>query len=185
MPVLIQRQGRDRRQNFMDTVRREQQVATVKTGVLVVVLKAAKYNGPNHKTLGHKEPGDVISIPVDALDFLVAEGFVQPYSETEPPMPDLGALSPSPDTVTDGLEKLIDTLAPPTPEPSSLDPDGWKVFKQAGLTDRQAQALYDAGLSSKEDLADLLEVEGEEKLNAVNGITDAAVRKLVAWVKAD
>lgn len=62
----------------------------------VRILRAGVYNGPNHKTLGRCEAGQVADIAVGAYAAaLIANGAVELYTETEP-QPEAQAIAPEP-----------------------------------------------------------------------------------------
>ena len=56
----------------------------------VRVLRRAKFNGENHKTLGWLEPGDIAEVPTGLyLDSLIEDGYVEVCEkQNQPEVPD-------------------------------------------------------------------------------------------------
>ena len=193
--IVGQAQPRTRRSSFMDSFRNEQENLKQLAGVPVVVIQAVRLNGPDNKTLGLCEVGSVVRVRASSVDNLVRDGFVLPYDATlenldESELPSTEEIVPSelpsteeivPEATVTAAAVQIDR-APVAPADDSVDENGWLILMDAGVSESQAQSLYNAGVTSKDDLRAIVADEGPEVLTQVKGIGKVAADKLIAWL---
>ena len=124
---------------------------------LVRVLEAGIYNGPEHKSLGQCEVGEIIPVVTGGYSqYLIENGFVEAYTPNVP--------QPEPE-----------------PEPPPAQPwMFWLVQGIEGMTDTVAQALYADGLQNKQDVITRFTREGLDGLTRVKGVGKVLSRRILA-----
>lgn len=188
--MIVGGPGRTRRGSFMDSWRNKQNKEIAAKGTKVLVLKAGRYNGPGHKTVGYCEVGDLICVAPGAYaESLISHGFVSLYDEALEDSVDVDVAAqtvtvPDPVVETPADEPspaIVATVQAPVAEDPTPDSDGWKIFLDAGVSEAIAQKLYGAGLTSQQAYLDLLNDDGADALLSMPGIGRETVRKLTQW----
>lgn len=196
--MIVGGNSRTRRGSFLQSWKNEKRQEQAAAGTRVIVLRAGRYNGPRNKTLGLCDAGDLISVASGPYaQSLIADGFVSPYDAsledrvetfTKPatatvtvvadvvPAEKSGDGQPDPKTGEKAAEPESD------PEPS-VDPDGWRVFLGAGVSETIAHKLFDAGLTGHQAVRDLINDAGAEALLSLQGVGQSTVDKLVTWAQ--
>ena len=135
-------------------------------GTEVVVLAAGPYNGPNHKSLGVRGVGERIRVADGAyLQHILQHGFVRLADEEGVPQEEGGGEEAAPS----GGGPIGETALTPA------------LLAEAGLAKRDADALLEAGFTTKEAIRRSFGVYGLNELVAVKGIAEAKARKIVQW----
>lgn len=161
-------------------------------GVEVEVLLEAAYNGPNHKSLGVCLVGSTIRIAGGSYaDWLIDQGYVRRVVSAP-------AVHSSPQDVLAKRTETGNPLAVPTrtvvaedgndatpPKFEELNADGWQVLLDAGISATQAKAVWDAGFTSKDQIALSFDQYGCAKLIDVPQIGLNSAQKLVRWAGRD
>lgn len=166
--IIQSHYNRNRRMSFHGRVEYEKAMEAAAAGAEVEVLVAGRYNGPNHKALPYVEKGEIICIATGAyLASLLADGRVRladdllPVTEIAPP---------------------TDTSSPQETPNSPADLPGDHTFLlEAGLTERQARAVYDAGFTSALAIQQSEAAAGIDGLVSIKGIGEQTARLLIDW----
>lgn len=165
--IIQQTAPRTRRTSFAQAARNEKTIAQSALGRQVMIVVAGIYNGPNHKSLGWIEAGDLVTVAVGPYaDSLIQDGLAVPF-DGEVEIPSMVMESPS-----------------PSPQAEGPVADAWRSFLEAGVTEKVAKALTGAGIAGRDDLTMLIASQGVESLLSISGVGQSAVRKLAAWAEA-
>lgn len=165
-------------------------------GEEVIVLKRTAYNGPNHKSIGVKEPGDIIRVAVGPyLDFLLQHEYVRRTAdvvEGKPLVEEKKPVAPepvAPEPVAPIQPEPTEPIVIPEPEPESEptdtsgnadDAEDWTVFSEV-VGERMAKTLWDAGFHSKADIVASYEKHDLVELVALPRIGESKAKELVKW----
>lgn len=144
-------------------------------GIEVEVLVAGIYNGPSHKALPRADVGDLIRVAGGPyLEGLIAIGRLRlPGQAEEPAAPELTFGTA---TNTGDLSPLFEVEAPVSGHAFLLD---------AGLTDRQAKLIFEAGFTSKLAIQQSVAAAGLEGLVAIKGIGQQTAQQVADWANGE
>lgn len=166
--------NRNRRNSFQGRLEYQRAMEHAAAGAEVTVLVAGKYNSPKHKALPWAEVGEVIRIATGPyLESLIADGRVALVgSET----PDAPAQSAEPSPVSEPVEVVAPVVA---------EEQGDHAFLlEAGLTERQARLVYEAGFTSVLAIQQSVAAAGLEGLTAIKGIGAQTAQNLADWANS-
>lgn len=137
----------------------KRQVKARLEGEEVIILVAGRYNGPDHKSLGYLEEGSVVRIATGPyLEYNITHDLVRLTSSAMP----AEVVAPQAIVVEQPATSYTDLMA-------------------AGLTERQAKALYEAGFTGPVAIKRSFGVFGLNEIAAVKGISEAKARDLLKW----
>lgn len=160
--------------------------ATV-TGLDVIVIVEAIYNGPNNKSLGVCKPDQRITVAGGPYgQSLIDSGLVRRAGDEAPPAvsapePDIVAVENTAQTAV-ALQNALTQLAESN---TVAEPDdGYLVFTDA-VSATIARKVWDAGFRDKEGIAESYTLYGTAKLTEISGVGLNSAIKLVRWAGLD
>ncbi|MCB0048954.1 MAG: helix-hairpin-helix domain-containing protein [Caldilinea sp.] len=166
--------NRNRRNTFQGRLEYQRAMEHAAAGAEVEVLVEGVYNSPKHKALPWADAGDVIRVATGPyLQALLADGLVKLTTDTAPAQQQTA--EPSPVSVGAGTSPAEE--APVLAEAQ----ESYEFLLGAGLGDRLARAVYDAGFTSKLAIQQSVLAAGLEGLTAVKGIGPQTAQNLADW----
>ncbi|MBK8188961.1 MAG: hypothetical protein IPK79_00740 [Vampirovibrionales bacterium] len=162
---------------LQDRVELQKATDAAAAGIEVEVLTAGIYNGPSHKALPRAEVGDLIRVAGGPyLEGLVASGRLRlPGQADEEPVAPVLTFGTATSNTGD-LSPLFEAEAPAS---------GHAFLLAAGLTERQAKLIFEAGFTSKLAIQQSVAAAGLEGLVAIKGIGQQTAQQVADWANEE
>lgn len=161
---------------LQDRVELQKATDAAAAGIEVEVLVAGIYNGPEHKALPRAEVGDLIRVAGGPyLDGLLAIQRLRLPGQAEE------AIAPK---LTFGVATAQSGDLSPLFVPEAPANDHTFLL-QAGLTERQAKLIFEAGFTSKLAIQQSVAAAGLEGLVAIKGIGQQTAQQVADWANEE
>lgn len=151
-----------KRSNLATRIEQTRRITGGMSGVEVIILRDARYNGPGHVSLGELKAGDIAIIAGgDYYNYLEGVEMVIATAKAE-------ALAAAAAAAEEPGEPVPDTTE-----------DDWSLLLAGGVTEAQAQSLWAAGLNSKAKI-----VEAGVDVIVALGVSKTKATALVKWASS-